>query len=360
MRLGVISIRERFLLFPVVISAAVAVLIHFPELVSLFDVFESHTLFPGMDLLDVLSEVFFTFISLLILFGVTMWFFHLNNLSTRISGLKIIGSFFLIWILSSLLGKSFVFFHHTLGLPAIDAMVHHYLHPLRDFIITSMVIGSCYMLYLIRRQQQVVIENQQLRAENILNQYEALKNQLNPHMLFNSLNTLRSLVRENQERAQEYIQQLSNVLRYTLRSNEAQSVTLEEEMEFMSAYLFLLKMRFEDNLHFEINISHLLDMHHLPPMSLQMLVENAVKHNEISTRRPFTVNIYTEDKEIVVRNVIQPKLTATLGTGIGLVNLAKRYRLLFHREIVITENKYFTVRIPLINDSENESTDYRR
>ena len=185
--------KNRYTLFILIVSISVATLIHFPELVSLFDVFESQTLFPGMRPADVASEVFFTFISLVILFEVNILLFHFNQPAVKITWQKMILSLILTWILSSLLGKCFVFLHHTFDIPAIDAMVHHYLHPLRDFIITCTVSGSCYISYLIRRQQEVVIENQQLQAENILNQYEALKNQLNPHMLFNSLNTLRSL-----------------------------------------------------------------------------------------------------------------------------------------------------------------------
>lgn len=340
--------KNRYTLFILVVSISVATLIHFPELVSLFDIFESHTLFPGMRPQDVASEVFFTFISLVILFEVNTLLFHFNQPAVKITWRKMLLSLILTWVLSSLLGKCFVFFHHTFGIPAIDAMVHHYLHPLRDFIMTCTVSGSCYIAYLIRRQQEVVVENQQLQAENILNQYEALKNQLNPHMLFNSLNTLRSLVREDQDKAQEYIQQLSRVLRYTLQGNDSKSVSLHDEIDFVSAYIFLMKMRFEDNLLFDIHIDRQFENHRLPPMAVQMLIENAVKHNEISNRRPLTIRIYTEGEEVVVSNPVQPKLTATSGTGVGLANLAKRYRLLYKREIQITENEEFTVRIPLM------------
>jgi LytS/YehU family sensor histidine kinase len=267
----------------------------------------------------------------------------------KITWQKIVLSFVLTWILSNLLGQCFVYLHKTFDIPAIDAMVHHYLHPLRDFIMSCLVTSSCYIIYLIRRQQQVIIENEQLQAENIRNQFEVLKNQLNPHMLFNSLNTLRSLVRENQDRAQDYIQELSRVLRYTLQGNESQSVTLREEMDFVSAYIFLLKMRFEDNLQFEIDIECNLEDYFLPPMSIQMLIENAVKHNEISNRRPLTITIVTDPEgSLSVSNPIQPKLTAATGTGIGLANLDKRYHLLFRQEIQITEDSNFTVRIPLI------------
>ncbi len=342
--------KNRYTLFIILVSISVAVLIHFPELVSLFDVFEGRKLFPGMTPMDVANEVFFTFISLVILFEVNILLFHFNQSAVKITWQKMVLSLILTWLLSSLLGKCFVFLHHTFNIPAIDAMVHHYLHPLRDFIMTCTVSGSCYIAYLIRRQQEVVVENQQLQAENILNQYEALKNQLNPHMLFNSLNTLRSLVREDQEKAQEYIQELSRVLRYTLQGNESRSVFLKDEMDFVSAYIFLLKMRFEDNLFFDIRIDKRYESYLLPPMAVQMLIENAVKHNEISNRRPLTIRICTESGRLIVSNPVQPKLTASAGTGIGLANLAKRYTLLYKQEIQITENENFTVCIPLISN----------
>ena len=299
--------------------------------------------------MDVANEVWFTFLSLLLLFAINTRLFHFNQASIKITGTKILLSFILTWILNNLLGQFFVFLHNTLDIPAIDAMVHHYLHPLRDFIISCLVTSSCYIIYLIRRQQQVSVENEQLQAENIRNQYEVLKNQLNPHMLFNSLNTLQSLVRENQNKAQDYIQELSRVLRYTLQSNDSQSVSLREEMDFASAYIFLLKMRFENNLQFDIQINKSFETYHLPPMAIQVLIENAVKHNEISNRKPLTIHISTDTEGfLAVSNTIQPKWTATPGTGIGLVNLAKRYRLLFKQDIQITEDKEFTVRIPLI------------
>lgn len=343
--------RKRYLLAIVIISLVVAVLIHFPESVSLFEPHESEKLFPGMRIADVINEILFTFLSLLFLFGVNTVLFHFNQISFKINASKIFLSFALTWILSNLLGKGFVFLHNAIDIPAIDAMVHHYLHPLRDFIMSCLVTSSCYIIHLIGRQQLVIIENEQLHAENILNQFEALKNQLNPHMLFNSLNTLQSLVRENQDKAQEYIQELSHVLRYTLQSNEFQSVSLREEMNFTSAYMFLLKMRFENNLQFIVQIDSAYEAYQLPPMAIQLLIENAVKHNEISCRKPLLISISTDKNgQLSVTNLIQPKWTKSSGTGIGLPNLIKRYRLLFKEEIQITEDKYFTVRIPLIRE----------
>lgn len=332
-----------------IISVMVAFLIHFPELVSLFDLSEQSHLFPDMTVMDVANEVLFTFVSLMLLFALNTVIFGFNRPSARITWQKMVLSFVFTWIINNMLGQIFVYLHHQFNIPAIDAMVHHYLHPLRDFIMACIVSGSCYMIHLIRKSQQVQMENQQLHAENLLNQYEALKSQLNPHMLFNSLNTLRSLIRETPDRAQEYLQELSRVLRYTLQENVGQSVTLREEMEFVAAYIFLLKMRYEDNLFFDIAIQPHAESRMLPPMSVQLLIENAVKHNEISNRHPLTIRVRTEVDTLVVNNPIQRKLTASRGTGIGLANLSKRYYLLFRKEIEVKEERdTFTVTIPLI------------
>ena len=340
---------DKYVLSVVVISVVVAFLTHFPELISLFDHSGQNSLFSGMSMADVANEILFTFVSLLILFAMNTVLFGFNRPTARITWGKMILSFVLTGFASNLLGQGFVFLHHQFDIPAIDAMVHHYLHPLRDFIITCIVTGSCYMIHLIRKSQQVSVENEQLRSENLVNQFEALKNQLNPHMLFNSLNTLRSLIRETPDKAQDYLQELSRVLRYTLQGNECMSVTLREEMEFVSAYNFLLKMRYEDNLEFDIRIEEEAETLQLPPMSVQLLIENAVKHNEISNRHPLVIRVCTTGKQLTVSNPIQRKKTASGGLQIGLANLAKRYSLLFKEEIEVREdNNTFIVTIPLI------------
>lgn len=340
---------DRYIIVLTVVSVVVAFLTHFPELISLFDHSGQNNLFPGMHWVDVANEIFFTFISLLILFALNTGVFRFNRASAHIGWGKVAASFVMTWIVSNLLGKGFVFLHHHFDIPAIDAMVHHYLHPLRDFIITCIVVGTCYISHLMRKSQQVLLENQQLRTENLVNQYEALKSQLNPHMLFNSLNTLRSLIREAPDRAQDYLQELSRVLRYTLQENESQSVTLREEMDFARAYIFLLKMRYEENLTFDIRVDEAMEKCLLPPMSVQLLIENAVKHNEISNRRPLVIRVEAVAGRLTVSNPVQPKLTSSAGTRIGLANLAKRYSLLFKKEIEVKEeHEHFIVTIPLI------------
>lgn len=351
------SFKDKYLLSTLIVSAVVAVLTHFPEVLSLSDHFEQHALFPEMNYVDVLNEILFTFISLLFLFWINTRIFRFGTTLVRVTKGKIILSFLLTWAFSSLLGQLFVWLHHRFDIPAIDAMVHHYLHPLRDLIIAGIIAGSNYIIHLIHKQQCIVIENEGLHTESVRHQYESLKNQLNPHMLFNSLNTLQSLIRESPSKALEYTQELSRVLRYSLQDNDMQSVSLAEEMQHAEAYMFLMKMRYEENLLFSINIDDDMAGLHLPPMSIQLLIENAIKHNEISNRNPLTISIHTEEgPALVVCNRIQAKRQAAPGPGIGLDNLAKRYRLLWQQEILIsTENDIFYVRLPL-HQPDNEST----
>lgn len=356
MKASVLAANPKYIQLTIVISVVVGFLIHFPELVSLADSQEQQTLFPGMSAVEVLFEAGYTSLSLLVLFAANTFLFGFNSRSGRLPWWKTGLSFILMWLLSRMLGELFVFLHRHFSIPAIDALVHQYLHPVRDFMISLIITGTCYISYLINQHQAVLLQNKELLAENVRNQYQALKNQLNPHMLFNSLNTLQSLVRENAEKAQNYIRELSRVLRYTLQENDTHIVTLREEMNFVEAYLFLMKMRYEDNLSFRIEVDPVWMDYCLPPLSVQTLVENALKHNEISNRKPLTIGIRvmgtpgSGNISLCIDNGLQPRRTASPGTGIGLANLSKRYRLLLGKDIQITEKEdRFSVCIPLVN-----------
>lgn len=350
---------NRYRMSLLIISVAVSLLIHIPELIDLLGNFENHNVFPGIQTLEVINEIIFSCLSILFLFWLNTAVFHFNKTSAKIGWQKLVLSFLLCWLASTVISNAFYHLHKTFDILAVQSTAHHYLHPIRDFIISCVVTGSCYIIYITRRQQKILLENQQLKLENILSQYESLKSQLNPHMLFNSLNTLRSLIREEPVKAQNYTQELSNVLRYMLQENDSQQTTLAEELEFIEGFIFLLQMRYEDNLIFEMKTDKKYNSYLLPPMSLQVLIENAVKHNEISNRHPLKVTIETTaDSMLQVCNPIQPKLTATTGTGIGLDNLVKRYRLLFDKEISIDDaNNTFCISIPLIHPNRHENPD---
>ncbi|GHT28016.1 histidine kinase [Bacteroidia bacterium] len=218
---------------------------------------------------------------------------------------------------------------------------------LRDFTIAIVVLLSSQLLYLTYKQQQTNLENETLIAENMKTRFMALKNQVDPHFLFNSLNTLNSLIKLDADKAQEYVQKLSNVFRYTLQNKEV--ISLEEELKFTQAYAHLMQIRFGNSLQFVYQVDEKYSAYSIIPLSLQTLVENAIKHNIISNRQPLLITISTTDDDyVLVSNPVQPKKEPDRGEGIGLANLEERYRLMWKKNIVVnqTEN-VFEVRIPL-------------
>ena len=323
---------------------------NFPELIALFSPEEANTVYPGLNWTQVGSEVLFTYLSIIILFWLNRIIFRFNGESIELSTKKVFIMFFLDLLLNGIMGKCFVLLHRAYGIPAIEASVHVYTHPLRDFLLAGIITLSCYLMNRSLKSRKVMMEMQQLKIENIANQFEALKNQLNPHMLFNSLNTLYSLIRESPEKAQEYLNELSKVMRYTLqKDSDSHSISVKEEMEFVYSYIYLLKMRYEDNLTFKFEIAESEMSKKLPKMSIQLLIENAVKHNEISNRHPLSIEVRTNNDSIEVSNRLQLRRGSISSTGIGLSNLSNRYKLLYKKDIEIIEtDDTFTVVLPLI------------
>jgi Putative regulator of cell autolysis len=204
------------------------------------------------------------------------------------------------------------------------------------------------ILYLSYKKQQIALENERLLAENIKSRYQTLKSQVDPHFLFNTLNTLNTMIKMDTDKAQEYVQKMSSVFRYTLQNRE--ETTLEEELKFTKDYCLLMKIRYGDSLIFEFNDDKFYSKHLIVPLSIQTLVENAIKHNVITNRQPLTVSIYTDEKErLIVSNPIRVKKKEEPGEGIGLANLTERYRLHFGQEpeVCCVDNK-FKVVLPLI------------
>lgn len=205
------------------------------------------------------------------------------------------------------------------------------------------------------QRQQVVLENEQLKNENLTTRYNMLVSQINPHFFFNSLNSLSMLVREKDERrALEYIDQLSYTFRYiTQNGNNNTLVTLRDELEFARAYCYLFKIRYADKIFFDIEVAEAFMDWQLPAMSLQPLLGNAVKHNAITAKNPFRVRIFVENERLVVENERRPMLEPQIGTGTGLKNLNSRYGLIVGREIEIDDDgTRFAVRLPLVKPSK--------
>lgn len=196
-------------------------------------------------------------------------------------------------------------------------------------------------------QQESRIENERLKQQNLQNELNALKNQIDPHFLFNSLNSLTSLIRDNKT-ATQFVKKLSYMYRYILQSGDSDLVSIREELKYLDSYAYLMETRYRDRLHIDVHIGEDYLDRKVPPMALQLLVENAVKHNEISGSNPLTVNIFDKNGSLFVENVIRPRTNLADGTKNGLANLQKRYELLLKEKLVVrTTDNVFSVELPL-------------
>lgn len=219
------------------------------------------------------------------------------------------------------------------------------------FILLTVLL--CVLLIrLLNGKQQMMLEYEKLKTEQLQTSYNALMGQINPHFFFNSLNGLNSLIRNGEkEQTLTYLDELSNVFRYILQSNKKEMVTLAEELQFVKAYTYLLGVRYEGKLFFSIQAAPGLLLCYLPILSVLPLIENAVKHNVISKQYPLQIDVYTtEEHALVVSNKVQPKVEEGHSSGIGLKNLWGRYRLLTGKDITISNRKeYFKVSLPLLD-----------
>jgi hypothetical protein len=223
----------------------------------------------------------------------------------------------------------------------------------KAFITTviSLIIFYFYNTTLISNNWIKSIEkNEELKRENLLANYEALKNQVNPHFLFNSLNTLSGVVEQKPELATSFIKKLSDIYRYVLEQNEKELISIHEEMKFVEDYIFLSKMRFGEALIFNSKLPTNNTIQ-IVPLGMQMLVENAIKHNIIADDMPLKIEMEIEDGFLIVKNNIQKKTTInSVKEPLGLENLKKRYAYLTDVPVeVIESGNEFIIKLPLIN-----------
>jgi len=199
------------------------------------------------------------------------------------------------------------------------------------------------------RWRESLIEQERLRRQHTESQLEGLKNQVNPHFLFNSLNTLAYIIPDDPERGVRFVQELSRVYRYILEIRSYRLISLQTELDFLEAYTFLLKERFGNKIHIEYDIPREARQQQIIPLSLQMLFENAIKHNEISSAYPLTISLHVEDGTLFVRNTLRRKLQQQPSTGVGLQNIRNRYAFFTRQEVEINETEdYFVVGLPLM------------
>jgi two-component system, LytTR family, sensor kinase len=214
----------------------------------------------------------------------------------------------------------------------------------------STIIGLSFgaVIFIIIQWQDALKREQKLREENLVFQNETLKTQINPHFLFNSLNTVSSLVQSNPGMAEKFINNLSSVYRYILENVHKDTVPLQSEIDFVTEYFELYKIRDERKIALNVNVDDAGSCK-IYPVSLQILIENAIKHNIATRENPLNISIYIEDQQIVVKNNLQKMSTLIPSTGIGLKNLTERVRLATGKSLIVEEtDNYFIVKIPLL------------
>jgi LytS/YehU family sensor histidine kinase len=218
-------------------------------------------------------------------------------------------------------------------------------------MMASMFITSLYENIFLNQERIYNISRvEQLNIAKAQAELEALKNQIDPHFIFNSLNTLSYLITRDPMSARLYNDTLARVYRYILSNREKDLVLLKEEIEFISNYFYLIKIRFREAVHMMIEIEDLSAEDFLiPPISMQALVENAIKHNDFTDKTPLEINVYITSNFVVVRNLVNPKSYAPPSSGIGLVNLDNRYKMITKRNIVVENNpRNFSVKLPIL------------
>ncbi len=219
-------------------------------------------------------------------------------------------------------------------------------------IIVNLFVGGFVVIrYSTQEWKKAVIEAEKFKRISIESQYATLVNQINPHFLFNSLNALVSLIPQSPDKAVEFVNKFSKIYRYVLDSKDKIVCELKDEIDFMDSYFFLQKIRFGENLIIEKRIDSKLLIQYIPPLSIQLLIENAIKHNEISKTNPLKISIYSSGQYLIVENNLQPIAIKNDSTGIGLKNLTDRYE---HLSALIPEfyvlNNHYIAKIPIIAD----------
>ena len=218
-------------------------------------------------------------------------------------------------------------------------------------IINTFAVSILEGYYYFKQWKISLVQTEQLKRENIQSQFEALKNQIDPHFLFNSMNTVYSLIDTHPDKAKEFITKFSKIYRHVLDVKEKVVVQLKDEIEFLNSYIFLQKIRHKGNLEISINIDAQKLNNYIPPLSLQMLVENAIKHNIVSDKKPLKINIFNNNNCLIVKNNIQLKDSTIESTKIGLNNLTERYKHISEKapRFYIKDNEY-VAEIPLLEE----------
>ena len=216
-------------------------------------------------------------------------------------------------------------------------------------VMTFIILLCFYAFYIYKAYSDSKVKEQKIIAGTASAQFESLKNQIDPHFLFNSLNVLSSLIEENPDNAQRFTTSLSKIYRYVLEQKDKELVSVSEELTFAKTYMNLLKMRFENSITYDIPTDFNNEDAKVVPLSLQLLLENTIKHNVVSEQKPLHIKIYIENNYLIVENNLQKKEVLQDRRGVGLQNIVNRYGLISERKMLIEESAtFFKVKIPIL------------
>nr|WP_299341904.1 histidine kinase [Allomuricauda sp.] len=327
-----------------IIAVSFSLLVSIPRIIFLFGS-EEQGLISLMEV-SIGDTVFRIF--MLFSFCYVVLKFNLNGLQmfgTKFQGLAFIAGnllILLLWILFFELVNDVIYSINEYSInPRLNRFVYLFV------ILMLLVISRAIKLN--NQSKLDAIEKEQLKQQSLQNELAALKNQVNPHFLFNSLNSLSLLVREDQKAAGKFINKLSFLYRYILQSKDQDLVTVKEELKFLESYVHLIKERYRSNFIVNVNIDEKLLQKKIPTLALQLLMENAVKHNEISSDKPLYVDVYDENDHLVVKNKLQKRTGHVESTNTGLSNLNTRFKLHVNKEIEISkDDENFVVKIPIV------------
>jgi two-component system, LytTR family, sensor kinase len=304
-------------------------------------------------LLQLIAWVFTLFLQwVLVLFFGHKIINHSQNKFPKINqlGKRILYSIFymtcsscIIMFLADFLGDWFIFSH-------LRTNIYDFLWDIVGAVLITIIVVPVFeMLFSEKVSQRVILENEELIRRNIQGQYDSLKGQVNPHFLFNSLNSLTGLIKKDSEKAIDFVHDLAYVYRYLLKSNEYNLIEISDEIKFAESYFQLIQTRFGENIFMKVNVDEYVLNCKIAPLTFQLLIENAVKHNIISPTKPLYIDVYSEDNFIVVCNNLQKKIYTISSTKTGLANIIGKYKLLINEEIEIIEDETtFKVKIPII------------
>lgn len=290
--------------------------------------------------------------SIAFLFSLATWYFNIYGLP-KFSSIQVTNRFFNLRLFYS------IFFGLVLMLILVG--IHQLLFPkyhfqsmilmyqFRGILINLTIYMFLYFLYQTSRNHQIELELERVKADHLNAQYESLKQQVNPHFLFNSLNTLKSMVEIEDKHSAEFILNLSDFYRFTLEKRKQDVIPLAEELSILHSYMFLLSARFEEGINFDDQLPESYSTSLIPPFTLQLLVENCIKHNVVSLEQPLTISLYIKQDMLCVQNNLQLKMNPDPSLKMGLENINQRYQHLTNQTIAIEENSgSFTVKLPLI------------